>query len=370
MANISILIVDDDLSKISSIINTILEAFSETLLISQASSVQEAIGILQKREFHLLITDFQMPIRINEPPDNNAGQLLIKQLYRKKTLVNVPMYIVGLTQFDYLKKAYNGVWKVWKYDATSDDWKSYLRDLIHHISLVKSRLLTEKKETIFVEGFIDKLLLERTLHFFYPKLQEKITIETIDFSGGASWVERQLFIWGKTLTKKKGSSEYLKAVGLFDNDKAGLKAIDNIKKHIPEQSAESKTFSIVRTSYKYSPLLKSIKAKGVELETTIEDLITEEGFEFAQKSNLLISRPISSIKVNNEKITTNGINANDLLSNGFSSIETQCILNKISDENKVNFSKIITKMENKNCLTNIRFLLEDILDKLKINSRD
>ena len=56
MNHISLLIVDDDLNKISSIIKTIKEVFSETLIIHQASCVQEAIENLQKKDLKYLKT--------------------------------------------------------------------------------------------------------------------------------------------------------------------------------------------------------------------------------------------------------------------------------------------------------------------------
>src|SRR5690606_7820920 len=111
MNHISILIVDDDLNKISSIIKTVKEVFTETLSISQAVCVQEAIEDLQSKEFHLLITDLQMPLKYDDlNVDDNGGKSLIKALYKKKNNINIPMYIVGLTQFVELKNTYEGVW--------------------------------------------------------------------------------------------------------------------------------------------------------------------------------------------------------------------------------------------------------------------
>ena len=133
MGQISILIVDDDFAKITSIIKQVREVFSETLDITQASSVQEAIENLQKKEFHLMITDFQMPLREGDAPDDNGGLALLKSLYKKKTAANLPLYIVGLTQFDSLKISYKGVWKVWHYSSELDEWRENIRDLIHHV---------------------------------------------------------------------------------------------------------------------------------------------------------------------------------------------------------------------------------------------
>src|SRR5690606_16829220 len=135
-------------------------------------------------------------------------------------------------------------------------------DLIHHISLVKSRVKANKIETVFVEGPTDKKILESGIKYFFEEYLDKVFIDTINYGGGVAWVERQLFIWAKSLTTKKTADVYLKAVGLFDDDKAGNLGIESIRKQIDSDSAEFKTFSIIKSSSKYSVFLKSIKNKG------------------------------------------------------------------------------------------------------------
>ena len=61
-----------DLNKITSIIIAIREGISETLSINQASCVQEAIEYLQIKEFHLLITDLEMPLKHDGSPDDSG----------------------------------------------------------------------------------------------------------------------------------------------------------------------------------------------------------------------------------------------------------------------------------------------------------
>src|SRR5690606_35904440 len=212
------LIVDDDLNKISIIIQTIQEVVNDTLSISQASSVQEAIENLQKNEYHLMITDLQMPLKHDDLPTDDAGKSLIRNMYKKRNKANVPMYIVGLTQFEHLQEDFKGVWKVWHYDSSKEDWKIYLRDLIHHISLVKSRINSERIETIFVEGPTDKKFIKTTIEYFFKEYSDKIFIDTINYGGGASWVERQIIIWAKTLARHSKQDRYLKALGIFDDD--------------------------------------------------------------------------------------------------------------------------------------------------------
>lgn len=370
MNHISILIVDDDLNKISSIIKTVKEVFTETLSISQAICVQEAIENLQSKEFHLLITDLQMPLKYDDlNVDDNGGKSLIKALYRKKNNVNIPMYIVGLTQFVELKNSYEGVWKIWHYDSSSENWKINLRDLIHHISLVKSRVKTEKIETIFVEGPTDKKIIENAIKYYYEEYLDKVYIDTINYGGGASWVERQLFIWAKSLTKNGNPDNYLKSVGVFDDDEAGNIGVDNLNKQIDSKSAEYKTFSIVKSGYKYSVFLKKIKNKGITFPTTIEDLLSIECWKSAKEKGWLEERDLNRITIDNSILDLKNVDltVKNLEENGFSDDEILQITSKIKDENKKQFANMVCE-QNKDAFVSINYLLKDIFEKLKIST--
>jgi CheY-like chemotaxis protein len=369
MNHISILIVDDDLVKISSIIKTIREIYNETLSISQASCVQEAIENLQSKEFHLLITDLQMPLKHDDSkPNNNGGKSLVKNIYRARNKVNVPMYIVGLTQFKELKNDFEGVWKVWHYDPRQSEWKENMRDLIHHISLVKSRVLMPKIETIFVEGPIDKKIIEATISNYFKEQSDNIYIDTIKYGGGASWVERQLFIWAKSLITDAAPGEYLKAVGIFDNDDAGIKAIVNLRKSIPINTAEDRTFSIIKNSYKYSPILKSIKTKGITFPTVVEDLIDIECWKEAMDKGWLTGRNLNSIKINDSilALSIESINEDELKKRNFTNEEILIITHKVNDEYKKKFSNLVC-MSDQRVLIPIKYLMEDVFVKLNKN---
>lgn len=366
--HISILIVDDDLNKISSIIKTIRKVFTETLSISQAVCVQEAIENLQTKEFHLLITDLQMPLKYDDAPNDSGGKSLIREIYRKKNNVNVPMYIVGLTQFEELKNTFDGVWKIWHFDSSSELWKTNLRDLIHHISLVKGRVKADKIETIFVEGSTDKKIIEYGFRHFFAEHSDKVYIDTINYGGGATWVERQLFIWAKSLTMKSTKDGYLKAVGVFDDDDAGRLGIKNVEKLIDSNSAEYKTFSIIKSSYKYSILLKSIKSKGITFPTTIEDLLSIECWKLANHKGWLEKRDLKKIIIDNSilGLKKEDLNIASLKENHFSDDEILQITSKIKDDNKKQFCNMVCTLD-KNELMSINYLIKDIIDKLKIS---
>lgn len=367
MSHINILIVDDDLNKISLIIKTIREVYSETLSINQAICVQEAIENLQKNEFHLLITDLQMPLKYDDLPDNNGGKSLIKEIYKKKNKVNVPMYIVGLTQFENLKETFEGVWKIWYFDSSSENWKINLRDLIHHIGLVNYRVKSNKIETLFVEGPTDKKIIECAFRCFYKQYLDKVYVETINIGGGASWVERQLIIWAKTLSKKSTMDSYIKAIGIFDDDEAGNIAINNIKKQIDENSAECNTFSIVKSSFKYSVLLKSIKKKGITFPTSIEDLTSTECWKMANYNCWLEKRNPTKIKIDQSilDLSNKELSIESLRKNHFSDDEILLITNKVKDDYKRQFCNLVCEGD-KDALISINHLIKDILFKLKI----
>lgn len=369
MNHISILIADDDLNKISSIINTIKEVFSETLSISQASCVQEAVENLQKKEFHLLITDLQMPLKYDAEPNDNGGKSLIKELYKSKNKVNVPMFIVGLTQFEDLKNTFEGVWKIWHFDSSSEVWKINLRDLIYHISLVKSRVKTSKIETIFVEGPTDKKIIECCLRHYYEDHIDKVYIDTINYGGGATWVERQLFIWAKSLTIKSNKDRYLKAIGIFDDDEAGRSGIENIKKQIDSNSAEFKTFSIIKNSYKYSVILKSIRSKGISFPTAVEDLISIECWRLANEKDWLVQRDLNKIEIDHIilNLKNDELTIEVLKDNNFTDDEILLITNKINDDYKKQFGTMVCGLD-KTFLLSIKHLLIDVFQKLKINT--
>ena len=368
MSHIEALIVDDDIVKISIIIKTIQEVISDTLSISQASSVQEAMENLQKKEFHLLITDLQMPLKHDSVPTDDGGKSLIRNMYRTRNKANVPMYIVGLTQFEHLKEDFNGVWKVWHYDSSKEEWKKYLRDLIHHISLVKSRINSERIETIFVEGPTDKKLIETTINHFFKGHADKILINTIKFGGGVSWVERQIIIWAKTLAKHSKEDRYLKALGIFDNDTAGLEAIKRVRDLIDDNSAEAKTFSILRNCYKYSPILKSIKAKGICFQTTIEDLIDIKLWHEADKNGWLTNRDKKWIEVNKDILDPKQVKLEEenLISLGFTKDEVLIITKKVNDNYKNVFCNQACKFPDS--LISIKYQFEEALEKLKIDA--
>ncbi len=371
---ISILIADDDINKISSIINSIHNNYQGQINIKQASNVQESIELLQNNHFHLLISDLLMPLRAGEQPDVKGGENLIKNIYKDKNKINVPIYIIGLTQFEEVKNNFSAVWQVWKYDSSSNDWEHKLRDLVFHISRINSKILQEKKETIFVEGTTDKEILHLGFQLFFKEFSNYVSIETINFGAGSSWVERQLFIWGKTLfLKDKEKTIYLKAVGLFDNDESGNNSINSLKKSIGEHSAESKTFTTIKLDKKYAKHLIPIYQKGLTILITLEEMYSPFCWEYAQTQCWLIERNLSESMLQNpnkwdkiHKSLTEHVKSLEL-----NVQEDLYVRFKINEECKVNLVKYIKALpieEQKMALVSFQPLIQDILSKLKLNT--
>ncbi len=369
---ISILIADDDINKISSIIRSIQDNYKSKVEIKQVSTVQETIEILQNNHFHLLISDLVMPIRVGELPNEKGGENLIKEIYKTKNNVNVPIYIIGLTQFVEVKHNFSGVWKVWNYDSSSKDWQNKLRDLIYHISKINFKIIKEKQETIFVEGSTDKLILELAFKLFFEEFLNKVSIETVKYGGGSSWVERQLVIWGKTLLwKDKEKANYLKAIGLFDNDEAGIKSMESLGNQIQGNSAEKSTFSTIKLNTKYTKHLIPIYTKGLVLPITLEEMYAPCFWQYAKEQNWLVERVLSdSILKDSTKWDKNNFSLKQHLSClNLLDEEDLFVRFKINEEHKMDFVKYIRGLndeEQKEGLAAFQLLIRDMLVKLKL----
>lgn len=367
---ISILIVDDDINKINSIIDAIHFYYKNQVEIRQASNVHEAIEVLQKREFHLLITDLLMPVRNGERPIDKGGESLIREIYREKNKTNTPLYIIGLTQFEKVKTNFSSVWKVWQFDPSHEDWKIKLRDLIFHISKVNHKIVAEKKVSIFVEGPTDKDIIALALTLFHTEYLNKLTIETVSYGGGASWVERQLLIWAKTLFRKQ-NSDYLQALGLFDNDIAGRQAVDNLRNQISNSSAEQNTFSTLYLDRKYAIHLIPAYTAGLVLPITIEEMIAPSCWYNAKEKGWLTQRKLSEDLLEDpKKWDKTNQSLKDYLSTFTLPEETQMFVeNKLKEDCKVklsNYLKTLNIEEQKQALYAFEPLLADILSKLKL----
>lgn len=356
--NISILIVDDDMNKIHNIISTIKEKIkNEPLKIDQAICISEAKDYILKNKYHLLISDLQMPLHFGGELLPKGGEILLREIYRPRNKLNVPLYIIGLTQHVEFTANFNSLWKVLHFNMGKEDWKVYLRDLIFHISLIKDNLHQYILETIFVEGVNDYKLLQKATEIYFQDYVSSFKIEYVDFGGGTNWVARKIKLWAYSLNKKD-NDQPLKAIGLLDNDIPGLATIEQLKVDIGENSAEWKTFSLLKTAFKYSPILKSIKSKGIEFHSTMEDLIGVEIWNLAKDNGWLELRTQDSF------MGIDNVNMELLKSKGLTDDEILQTLYKVKDDFKDKFTNLA--LENRDSLLNISHLLKDCIERLKI----
>lgn len=366
---ISILIVDDDLNKISNIIGCIHTSNFYQIDIKQASDAQGAIELMQKYHFHLLITDLLMPLRKDEAAVENGGFVLVRQIYKERE-IKIPLYIIALTQYKTLTLNFNHIWMVWEYNPSLDKWRNNLKDIITHIDRVNYKIIRDKKPTLFVEGETDKVILEYSLKLFYPKFIDKINIDAIKRGGGASWVGRQLIIWGKTLFRQM-NGEYLQAVGLFDNDSAGIEEIKSLNNSIVSDSAERQTFSLQKLEVKHAAHLLPIYQKGLIIPIRLEELYSPICWKYADEKGWLVNKSLIDELVNKpKKWDPNNQSFKDYLTTLNLSSDLSLYLNKkVGDDYKTQLTKYILSLEREKAteiLQSVNYLLSDIFVKLKI----
>lgn len=118
---------------------------------------------------------------------------------------------------------------------------------------------------------------------------------------------------------------------------------------------------------RHSILLKSIKAKGITFQTTLEDLSDPTLFVMAKEQGWLVKRNLDQYKIDIGLLT---LSANDLTEEalkkaGFSDNEIIMILFKVNDKFKVEYNKLMLK-SSKEQLLYFSFLLKEILEKLNL----
>ncbi|MBC8988412.1 hypothetical protein H9X96_21895 [Pedobacter sp. N36a] len=367
---ITILIVDDDINKISKIIASAMSSSTNRIEIRQASNVQEALEAMRLYHFHLLITDLLMPLRKGEQCVANGGNYLVKEMYKSRSKVSIPLYIVGLTGNFEIASEFSNIWNVWKYEPENIEWENQLRDLIFHIVKINGKIVKEKIETLFVEGETDKIIVDLAIKLFHPSFENKVVVELTKYGGGSSWVERQLVIWGKTLFIGS-NGKYLQSVGLFDNDMAGQKSMTDVETQIPLDTAGRETFSMFRHDQKYARHLIPIFKGGIILPITLEEMFSPECWIHARTRGWLKKRKLSEDLLQdpgrwdrtNQSLTeyTNSLNLPEE--------NLIYIQEKIDDSQKVtlvNYIQSLPKEEQRGILCAFEPLLKDIFVRLGI----
>jgi CheY-like chemotaxis protein len=357
-----ILIVDDSIVKISELTKVIVGSWSDAQ-INSTNSIQNTIELInESARYDLLIVDVELPLRIEDIPKKNGGQILLSEIERKIESNKTPRYIVGFTQYGDLSDALSDIWRTVIYDPSTSGWSISISKLLNHISKITfGENLSEVLPTLFVEGVTDKIILQKALEYFYPDKQSLFNISTAE-NAGANWVASQIAIWAISL-KKDCNKNYIQSLGLLDSDEAGNKAKLNIAERIVTENEQS-TFKILQLSPSYNKELIEFYKHGCKIEIEIESLfnskILNKAKEFGwleHRRNTFIENPKNWKQYEHTSlgyVESLGINE-----------ELHCHVMKVKVQHKKEFTNYVNTLP-KEQFINFKKLLEDIFDKLGI----
>jgi hypothetical protein len=246
-----------------------------------------------------------------------------------------------------------------------------LRELLIYISRQHSsddRIIIDKTPTIFVEGETDVKILEEAIRIYFPEQVGKINIKS-NTSAGADWVVRQLIIWASSLPKYE-EGKPVKAVGIFDNDKKGNDAIEELHRILGNNSAESKCVRALRYTTKHALHLIPIYTKGIKLPICLEEMFEYEFWQHASDNGWLEERRDIDLILQDPKNwnkRTMGLDEH-IASLGFSKEEV-VYLGKISNKAKVDFVDFILKLDDNKkmvALKCFKIILEEAIQYISI----
>lgn len=283
----NILIVDDSIDKIVKIVSVIKEVSSDINIDTVTDSYRAQLK-LKTIKYDLLVVDLFLPIRMGEPPRQDGGELLLKEIKRKKTLI-LPSLIVGITQYEEFQSDFSSIWKLLIFNK--ECWCDDLKEIVEHAK--RSREYKSEdvivKPTIFVEGESDLEILKESISLFKPEIIDKIRIKS-EKSAGASWVANQIVIWALTLNKSNGGNQLIKSIGLLDGDKAGNEASNEINRIVRSDSIKANSFKIFKLKPDYAKDIIPLYKNGLLIPITLEELYSISFWEYAETKDWLENR--------------------------------------------------------------------------------
>ena len=283
----NILIVDDNNDKIAKIV-TVIKAVSENFNIDTVIDSISAQIQLKHTKYDLLLLDLLLPIRPNQEPVPNGGELLLKEITRNKTL-KTPTIIVGITQFEEYKSNFSSIWKLLLFNDSK--WITELTEIIKHTErsiLFSSDINKQKKPTIIVEGPTDAIIIREAIQLFKPEFLNEIDIKS-QKSAGASWVANQIVVWANSLNKDI-EGKLIRCIGLLDGDQAGIDANTEINRVIKTDSSGANSFKIFKLKPDYAKNTIPICQKGLIIPITLEELYPPELWKYAESKDWLEER--------------------------------------------------------------------------------
>ena len=283
----NILIVDDSIDKIAKIVSVIEQVSSEFIIDSVNDSFRAQLK-LRSKKYDLLIVDLVLPIRIGEEPIDNGGELLLKEIRRKKALIP-PSLIVGITQHEVSEVSFSSIWKLLFFNK--GNWDDDLKELVEHS--YRSRKYESQeinvKPTVYVEGETDYSIIREAISLFQPNFIDKLDIKT-EKSAGASWVANQIVIWAHSLHKVNGTEQLIRSIGLLDGDDAGHDAVDEINRIVKSDCTGAASFKVFKLKPDYAKDIIPLYQKGLVIPVTMEELYSNDFWKYSEKQNWLENR--------------------------------------------------------------------------------
>lgn len=134
---VKILLLEDDSSKCSEIVNVIASFSKDLVQLEIARDVSEAMTFLSKNFYHLFLTDLKVPMRKGSHIQEDAIPNLLSSIEESDSL-HSPMVIIGITSFDEMFEKVNPlfssrIFSILKYSTSSTVWSDRLKKSIQHI---------------------------------------------------------------------------------------------------------------------------------------------------------------------------------------------------------------------------------------------
>lgn len=362
-----VLIVDDSINKFNDVSKTIIKGRESFLEVYSVEDVKSAMEFISNHHVNVLIVDQQIPIssKLNNNVEIDGGAKLLREIERKKKLINLPNYIIGLTQFPENESSFSDIWNKLIYSPDKTDWSKSLNKLLSHAEITTEnakieRQVESKKNTIYLEGKTDLSYLGKVQEI-YPELKGNYELVSMS-NAGANWVGQQLIIWGHSLPKDQDSN-HLTSIGVFDNDDAGIKACNETKKKLStsNQKQYSKIFNLHPS---FSNEILEYYKNGLSIEIEIESLLPLEILNYAEEKEWLENRSPIFIKQPKDWDQMNETVPDFLKRKGISE-EYLVYLKKVKIGKKLDLLNYVLEVSKSNpdILNNLKKLLIAIIEK-------
>ncbi len=369
----NVLIVDDSIDKLSDVSKLLIETHL-SINIGTVEDIQGAMIYLSDNIVDLLILDLYLPLRKGKEGTilKNGGHQLLSEISRKAKKINTPKYIIGLSQYVQECPEFSDIWRLIEYSPTHTKWHNPLIKILNHIAEVNvygsiDNSIKPFLPTLFVEGLTDVELLNFVINHHFGKFKDMFII-TSQKNAGANWVAQQLVIWGHQLTRN-ANKELVKAIGLFDNDEAGIKAKnDVIKKLNTANQQEATKIRMIQASH--SANILEFYKKGLQIEIEIESLLPFKLLNYADEQGWLEYRNPLFIEMPKESDQMTETVSNYLDRIMFPK-DSRVYMKKVKISKKEQFVKYVLEQadESIEVLDNLKTLLNELIEILIIKDK-